>query len=390
MAIVIQEVVGNRYDDCHYPHISGTAQSHNYYPVAHMKPEEGFAVAAVGLGRYVVEGEQAYRFSPAYPDLEISSGRDLYRNSQVEFFAVNLAKPDVNLLEGEESGLIRLEIADAEKHGNLRHCASVYDLESDTLTAGTDKPGPRVVNFANILKYDYIPLAQTLTAVLDVVKEALGGPVEIEFAVDLTRDASNLPSFYLLQIKPLFGNESDYNIDEEQIDWDNVLIRSGKSMGNGMIGNLSDFIYVKPGSFDRLKTREIAAELEKINARMAREGRKYILVGPGRWGTRDRFIGIPVSWPQISNTAVIIEMSMEGFPLDASLGSHFFHNLTSMNVGYFSVNHTNPDDFIRLDVLDGEKAVTETEFIRLVRFSRPLQVLMDGKKGTALVLKENG
>jgi hypothetical protein len=389
MAIVIQEVVGKRFDDCYYPHISGTAQSHNYYPVAHMKPQEGFAVAAVGLGRYVVHGESAYRFSPAYPDLEISSGRELYRNSQLEFFAVNLAKPDVNLLEGEESGLIRLEIAIAEKHGNLKHCASVYDLENDMLTPGIDKPGPRVINFANILKYNYIPLAKTLSFVLDVVKEALGGPVEIEFAVDLTRDANNLPSFYLLQIKPLFGNESDYDIDEGQMDREMVLIRSGKSMGNGMIGDISDIVYVKPESFDKLKTREIAAELDKINTRMIAEGKKYILVGPGRWGTRDRFIGMPVSWPQISNAAVIVEMSMEGFPLDASLGSHFFHNLTSMKVGYFSVNHTNPEDYIRMDILAGEKAVAETGFIRRIVFPRPLQVLMDGKKGIAMVLKPN-
>jgi hypothetical protein len=190
-----------------------------------------------------------------------------------------------------------------------------------------------------------------------------------------------------LQIKPLFGNESDYDIDEGQIDRETVLIRSGKSMGNGMIGDISDIVYVKPENFDKMKTREIAAELEKINSRMIAEGCKYILVGPGRWGTRDRFIGIPVSWPQISNAAVIVEMSMEGFPLDASLGSHFFHNLTSMKVGYFSVNHTNPEDYIRMDILSGEKAEAETGFIRRIKLPHPLQVLMDGKKGIAMVLK---
>ncbi|MFP4366714.1 MAG: PEP/pyruvate-binding domain-containing protein [Bacteroidales bacterium] len=388
MAIVIQEVVGNQYGDCYYPHISGTAQSHNYYPVAHMKPEEGFSVIAVGLGQYVVEGEKAYRFSPAYPALEISSEKDLLKNSQVQFYAVNMAKPDIDILEGEDAGLIRLDISEAERHGNLRHCASVYDADNDNIVAGTEKPGPRVINFANILKYDYIPLAGALRAILDVVEEALGCPVEIEFAIDLNRGPDGLPSFYLLQIKPLFGNESDYNIDEEKFTQDSIMLRSGKSMGNGMLDSLSDIIYIKPEDFDKTKTREMAGEIEELNSAMLKMDRKYILIGPGRWGTRDRFIGIPVAWPQISNAAVIVEMSMEGFPLDASLGSHFFHNLTSMNVGYFAVNHSDPADFIRMDLLESGNITRETKFFRHVRFSRPLKVLMDGKKGMALIVRE--
>ncbi len=389
MAIVIQEVVGEPYGSYFYPHISGTAQSHNYYPVAHMKPEEGFAVAAVGLGHYVVNGEKAYRFSPVYPDLEINSSGDIYRNSQLEFYAVNLAKPEVNLLEGEDAGLIRLSISEAEKHGNLKHCASVYDPENDIITAGLDKPGPRIVNFANILKYNYMPFARTLSTILDIVKEALGGPVEIEFAVDLNRSRNNLPSFYLLQIKPLFGNERDYNIDESSIKEENIIIRSGKSMGNGMISNLKDVIYIKTENFNKMKTIEMARDINRLNGQMTGQDKKFILIGPGRWGTRDRFIGIPVSWPQISQAAVIVEMSMEGFPLDASLGSHFFHNLTSMNVGYLSVNHSDSGDFARMDVLADAEVVEDTPFARHVKFHRPLQVLMDGKKGIALVVKQD-
>ena len=389
MAIVIQEVAGNRYDDYFYPHISGTAQSHNYYPVAHMKPEEGFSVAAVGLGQYVMDGEHSYRFSPAYPDIEIISQKDLYKNSQLKFYAVNLAKPDINLLEGEDAGLIKLDIAEAEKHGNLKHCASVYDIDNDRIIPGIENPGPRIVNFANILKYNYIPLANALSVTLDVVKEALGCPVEIEFAVDLNPGLNGLPSFYLLQIKPLFGNQSDYSIDHDKIDNDLVLLRSGKSMGNGRIDNIADIVYVKTGSFDKMKTREIACEIEKLNSAMIWQKRKYVLIGPGRWGTRDRFIGIPLAWPQISNAAVIVEMSMEGFPLDASLGSHFFHNLTSMNVGYFSVNHTNPEDFVKEEMLLEGEIVEETGFLRHVRFPEPLHILMDGRKGMALILKPN-
>ena len=389
MAIVLQEVAGNQYGDYFYPHISGTAQSHNYYPVAHMKPEEGFSVAAVGLGQYVMDGEQSYRFSPAYPDIEISSSKDLYKNSQLKFYAVNLAKPDINLLEGEDAGLIKLDISEAEKHDNLKHCASVYDIANDRIIPGIENPGPRIVNFANILKYNYIPLSNALSVTLDVVKEALGCPVEIEFAVDMNPGLNGLPSFYLLQIKPLFGNQSDYSIDYDNIDNDIVLLRSGKSMGNGKIDDIADIVYVKTESFDKMKTREIACEIEKLNSAMIRQKRKYVLIGPGRWGTRDRFIGIPLAWPQISCAAVIVEMSMEGFPLDASLGSHFFHNLTSMNVGYFSVNHTNPDDFVREErLLEGE-TIEETGFLRHVRFPKPLQILMDGRKGMALILKPN-
>ncbi len=387
MAIVLQEVVGNRSGDCYYPHISGTAQSHNYYPVAHMRPDEGFSVIAVGLGHYVVRGEQAWRFSPVYPNLEITSSRDQYKNSQLQFYAVNMARPEVNLLEGEDAGLIRLDISEAEKHGNLKHCASVYDADGDRIVPGIETAGPRVINFSNILKYDYIPLAKTINVTLDVVREALGCPVEIEFAVDMNRDEKGLPSFYLLQIKPLFGRRSDYAIDRETVDKRKVILSSGKSMGNGKIDNIQDIVSVKRDKFDKLKTREMAAEIEKINSAMIKEGRKYVLTGPGRWGTRDRFIGIPVTWPQISNAAVIVEMSLEGFPLDASLGSHFFHNLTSMNVGYFSVNHTDTDDFFREEMLDEGENIDETEFFRHVRFPEPLHVLMDGRKGIALIIK---
>ncbi len=389
MAIVLQEVVGNRFGDFYYPHISGTAQSHNYYPVAHMKPEEGFSVMAAGLGHYVVRGEPAWRFSPVYPDLEITTPRDQYRNSQVQFYAVNMGKPEVNLLEGEDAGLIRLDIAEAEKHGNLKHCASVYDADSDRIIPGIENPGPRIVNFANILKYNYIPLAGTINATLDVVKEALGCPVEIEFAVDLTPDEKGLPSFYLLQIKPLFGIRSDYSIDFDRQDHGKIILRSGKSMGNGKIDYLQDMVCIRREAFDKLKTREMALEIERINAGMIRQGRKYVLIGPGRWGTRDRFIGIPVTWPQISNASVIAEISMDGFPLDASLGSHFFHNLTSMNVGYLSVNHTDPGDYFNEAMLDeGGDIVETTEFFKHVRFPVPFHVLMDGRKGIALITKQ--
>ncbi len=390
MAIVIQEVVGNQYDGCYYPHISGTAQSYNYYPVAHMEPGDGYALSAVGLGQYVVEGEKAYRFSPKYPRLQIHTPTELLKGSQVSFYAINLEEKEPDLLEeGQDAGLIRLEISEAEKHGTLTHCASVYDANNDRIVAGLDVPGPRIVNFANILEYEYEPLAQTLELILNVVKEALGTPVEIEYAVDLEKDAKGRPSFYLLQIKPLVGAAEDFEIEIGDIDTARAILYAQRSMGNGKVENIRDLVFVKHEKFDKTKTREIIPELEAVNAELVRQNRKYLLIGPGRWGTRDRFIGIPVAWPQISNAKVIVETSLPDFPLDASLGSHFFHNVTSMNVGYLSVQHDSPGDFIDWEKIGMQDTITDGEYIKHIRFAEPLTIVMDGKKRTSLITWNN-
>ncbi len=389
MAVVLQEVVGNQFDKYYYPHLSGTAQSHNFYPVAHMKPDEGFAVAALGLGQYVVEGEKAFRFSPTYPNLDIISTKDLYKGSQVYFYAVNLGEQDINLMEGEDAGLIKLDIDESEKHGTLKHLASVYDPENDRISPGLDSYGPRIVNLANILKYEYIPLAKTINVILDVVKEALGSPVEIEFAVDLTKDKNGLASFYLLQIKPLVCHEEDYHVDKGKIDKEHLVLYSEKTMGNGKIQHIKDVIYVMPDTFDNTKTIEMKEEIAMLNQRMQEEGKQYILIGPGRWGTRDKFIGIPVAWPQISNAKIIVEMSLDDFALDASLGSHFFHNVTSMNVGYFSVNHKSIHDFISWDILDKQKIISKTKHFKHIEFKKPLTITMDGRKRFSAITWNN-
>ncbi len=388
MAIVIQEVVGHKYDDVFYPHISGVAQSYNYYPFAHMKPEEGFAVAALGLGKYVVDGGSAYRFSPIYPSVEILTPKDLYKNSQVKFLAVDLAKNDVNLLEGEMAGLREMDIDIAESHGTMRHLASVYDHDNQRLVPGITTPGPRVINFSNVLKYDYCPMAKTIETVLDIVKEAMGTPVEIEFAIDLNRDANYKTTFYLLQIKPLIGAELDYQVNMEDIKKDEIVIFSDKGMGNGLVSDITDVIYIDKDEFDKGKTCEMALEIEKLNQIMRHENRKYILIGPGRWGTRDRWIGIPVNWPQISNAKTIVETSLEGYPLDASSGSHFFHNVTSMNVGYFSVQPEMGTSFIDYDLLKKQKLITKTNFFRHIRFDNALKIRMDGRKRLAVITWE--
>ncbi|NJK87377.1 MAG: hypothetical protein HC906_16715 [Bacteroidales bacterium] len=326
MAVVLQELVGSAYNGYYYPHISGVASSYNYYSFSHMKPEEGFAVAALGLGPYVVEGGKSYRFSPKYPQIQMFSTKDLIDSTQVNFFAVdmNLRKSGIDLLnQGSMACLASLDIYEAEKHGTLKHCASVYNPDNDRIEDGLSANGPRIINFADILKHNYIPLAETIDSMLLTIKDALGSPVEIEYAVEMNPDVNGLPSFYLLQIKPLIENQVHFSIDMEQIKESSMILHSTTSLGNGKITNLTDFIYVDVDHFDKMKTVEMVQEIDEINRYMMEQKRQYVLIGPGRWGTRDKHLGIPVSWPQISNAKIIVEMSLANFPLDASLGSHF-------------------------------------------------------------------
>lgn len=385
MAVILQEVVGNQYESYFYPHISGVAQSYNFYPFSYMKPDEGFAVTAVGLGKYVVEGGKTYRFSPVHPHLEIYTPKDLFRNSQLHYYAINMARENVNLLDGDDASLIKLDIDVAEKHGTLKHSASVYDISNETTVPGLTQPGPRVINFANILKYDYIPMAKTLEVILDIVSEAMGSPIEIEFAIDMNKDQNGRASFYLLQIKPLIKTIMHTEISLDTIDNERLLLYSENGMGNGIIDDIYDVIYIDLNKFDKLKTEKMRDEIETLNQKMVDQNRKYILIGPGRWGTRDKFIGIPVAWSNISNAKIIVEVSMEDFPLDASLGSHFFHNVISMNVGYFSVKHNDLIDYIDWETLKTADIVEETRFFKHVRFNNSLQIIMDGKKRASLI-----
>ncbi len=386
MAIVIQEVVGDYYDQYYYPHICGVAQSYNYYPIAHMKPEEGFAVCAVGLGFYIVDGGNAYRFSPHYPKVEIMNTKDQIKSSQTNFYAVDFSKKNVDYKrDGEHAALTLLPISEAEKHKTLKHCASTYNYENDRIEPGLSGYGPRIINFANILKYDYAPLAEILTLILNTVQEAMGTPVEIEFAVDLNENEDGVPSFYLLQIKPLTGSLLTENAFPDVLQNAPRLLQTTTSMGNGFIENICDAVFVDLEKFDKLRTLEMVAEIEKINKKMVEKGKKYLLIGPGRWGTSDRFLGIPVLWSQISNAKVIVEISMSNFALDASLGSHFFHNISTMNIGYFAIEHTNEDNFINWDILKRQRVVETTEFFVHVQFEKNLCVYMQGKERTATI-----
>ncbi|SMO84366.1 Pyruvate phosphate dikinase, PEP/pyruvate binding domain [Saccharicrinis carchari] len=385
MAVIIQKIVGETAHNRFYPHISGIAQSYNYYPFSYMKPEDGFAVLGVGLGKYVVGGEKAWRFCPKFPNLELNSIQDQVKDSQSYFYALDLEVNEYDIKKLNEDSFIRkLPMKEAEEDGNLRYCASVYDYNYDRITNNLDAKGPRIVNFANILKYDYIPLSKSLELLLKFFKEAMGAPVEIEFAVDLNPE-NHLPTLYLLQIKPLIRLENNAKIDFTKVDTAKVILASEKGMGNGRIEHIKDVIFMAPEKFNRIQTNEMASEIALLNKKMEQDSKEYLLIGPGRWGTRDKYTGIPVLWSQISYAKVIVEMGLQDFPLEASLGSHFFHNVTSMNVGYFSIHHNQTDEYVNFEVLKKQRIVGQTAHFTHVEFEEPLQILMDGEKQKAMV-----
>lgn len=386
MAVIIQEVVGHDYNNKYYPSISGVAQSYNYYPVSYMKPEDGFSVAAVGLGNYVVGGENSFRFCPKYPHINPTSVADMIRDTQKHFYALDLSNPEPDLVgEGEEAAIRKFRIKDAQEDGTLEHSVSTYDMENDDLIPGVHEKGPLVVNFSNILKYNYLPLADTLQVLLKLFREAMGSPVEIEYAIDLEPAENGLPTFYVLQIKPLIRTEEQVEINLENVDREKVFMYAEHGMGNGKIQDIHDVVYVDPDRFDRLKTKQIAREIAEFNHYFEEQGKQYILIGPGRWGSRDPFTGIPVLWAHISKARIIIEVGLPDFPLDGSLGSHFFHNVTSMNVGYFSLPYRSGNSMLKMEALRQQKVVRQTEFIKHVEFDKPLTILMNGRVRKALI-----
>lgn len=387
MAVVLQKVVGNRYYDAFYPHISGVAQSYNYYPFSYIKPADGIAVIAVGLGTYVVEGEKSYGFCPKYPKIEIESQEGMVNNTQKKFVAIDMSTTSVNLLEGEDSTLVKIPISEAEKHGTLSQCASVWDRNDSKIKPGLFGEGPRVINFAQILKYKSFPLPKIIERVLYILKIALGTPVEIEFAIEL--NAKPKPTFFLLQVKPFIRKVDNVEVEIENIDKENILLFTNKALGNGKIQNIYNIIYIDPDKFNKSKTRLIADEIEKFNDIAKENNIHYILMGPGRWGTRDEWLGIPVKWNQISNSKTIIEYGLEDFQIDPSLGSHFFHNITSMNIGYFSIPYKSKESFINWEWLKNQNVKQRGKYLVHVEVKKTLTILMDGRKQTAMVYVEN-
>jgi len=388
MAVVIQQIVGRRYGSRFYPLISGVGQSYNYYPFSYIQREDGVGMLVLGLGRQVVGGERSFRFCPTYPKLEILTPEELVKNSQRKFSVLDMEKNTVNLINGEDATLIKLDITEAEADGTLQQVASTWNHLDQRLEVGIEGRGPRVLNFANILQFESYPLARAMKHILDVSEEALETPVEIEFAVDVDTENADKPVFYLLQLKHMLRESDECTIDKDSIKKDQLMLYADSGMGNGRIDEVSDLIWVDPNVFDKSRTEEMAVEVEALNLKLKQEGRKYILLGPGRWGTRDRWLGIPITWPQASCAKVIIEYSLEGFRVDASMGSHFFHNVTTMNIGYFSVRQDSGEGFIDWEWLRNQPCLEKKTFFNHTRIDRRLGVVMDGRKAIFLIYKD--
>lgn len=387
MAVLIQAVVGRPHGRYYYPHISGVVQSYNYYPVAYLKPEDGIAVIAYGLGRHVIDGEKSHRFCPSYPKLDFLTPEEQVDATQDSFYALDLEKNSGSIASGDDATLVRLPIAEGGQDEFFNYCVSTWDYENSRLVAGTSHRGPIIVNFGHILKYGFFPLSQVLGQLLEIVKSAMGTPVEIEFSVDLHGGPDGQPVFYVLQIKPLLGNLEEYTLFLDTIEKKDLLLYTERSVGNGKVGGLSDLIYVDLQKWDRSKTVEMRQEVDDLNSSMKKEGKNYVLIGPGRWGSSDRWLGIPVDWSHISNAKIIVEVEIPDFHVDPSLGSHFFHNITSMNIGYFDISSDSNTDFIDWEWLNTQKVVKSTEHFVHVRTEKPLVAKMDGRKSVSVIYK---
>jgi len=390
MAVILQEIVGSNHNGKHYyPHISGAAQSYNFYPTSYMQHNDGVVSIALGLGKYVVEGKQNYRFCPKYPGIETYQSDLLIKNSQKDFFALDMQKEDFDLRGGGDTTLINLELKTAEEEGVLDNLISVWDYENNRFIDSIHTPGVKVLTFAGILKYDMFPLAEILQQILDIGEVALGSPVEIEFAVNLDSNLQKnmLPTFYILQVRPLSIATDNYMIDSTKVDKNKLMLYTDKGMGNGIIDNIYDIIYVDNNKFAKTATIKIQEELEMLNQKMQNKKRDYILIGPGRWGSRDRFLGIPVRWAQINRVKVIVETGLPDFIIEPSQGTHFFHNIVSMRVGYFTIPYGSETDFIDWKWLFRQREIERTEYLVHVRVDTPLTVKMDGKQGISIIEK---
>lgn len=388
MAVLIQEVAGRQYGQYFYPAISGVAQSHNYYPVFQMKPEDGVATVALGLGKQVVEGGEAVRFCPRYPQVlpQFRSPNEVMRVAQRDFFALDLGCREPDLLQGPDATLVRLPLSEAEAHGTLALTGSVVDLEEDRIYDGVARRGTRVVTFARILKHHVFPLCAILTELFDICRRDLGFAVEIEFAVDLEAGAGRGPAFHFLQMRPLVASRERCDISQEAIPAERLLCRSERVLGNGRIETMRDVVYVDPVKFDRSGSAAAASVVAEINERLSRERRPYLLMGPGRWGSFDPWIGIPVVWHQISGARVIVEAPAKDLPMEPSQGTHFFHNMTSAGIGYFSLDRSNEREFVRWELLNALPGNEIAPGIRHVRTARPLSVRMDGQSQQGVIL----
>ena len=387
MAIVLQEVCGSEDGGYYFPTFSGVARSINFYPIGYETPEDGVAKLAFGLGKAVVDGDQVLRFSPKYPKnvLQTSTPDLTMRETQQAMFALNLQPDKFKTSVDDAVNLERIPISDCGRFRSFSKVVSTWDYENQRIVDSPVPKGPKFVTFAHILKYNTFPLADILNTLLEITRKEVKCAVEIEFAADLDR-GDRAALFNVLQIRPISSVNSFNSVDWSSLETEGALLSSGCAIGPGMIQGVRDVVYLRRQNFDVMKTREMAAEMTAINNRMRDEGRNYVLIGYGRWGSSIPSLGVPVQWSNISEAKVIVECCLENFRIDPSQGTHFFQNMTSFNAGYVNVNpYSRPGEYCDLDALDSMPAEYESDFVRIVHFPEDLTICIDGKENRALV-----
>ncbi len=388
MSVLIQQLVGENHGDIFYPVISGVAQTYNYYPYSYLKPEQGIVSLALGLGKAIVDGGRVYTFSPAFPKMNppFSSPGELMENTQTSFYTLDLSDPSKQLTIDDECTYRKIDLKRAEQDHTLRLVASTYSSEDDVIIDSFAANGPKLVTFASILKYHSFPLVDIIKDLFDLSKGAFGTDAEIEFAVNIPVDGIKPPEFYFLQIRPMVVGRESREVRIDDFDDENMICKSTHIIGNGIYKDITDIIYVDPDRFEQSKTNRIASEIGELNKLLMEEGRKCILMGFGRIGTSDPWLGIPLVWWQMSQAKVVVEADQGRLIVEPSLGSHFHHNLTSLKMGYFHIgNKTGSEDFISWDILKQAQVVHQTEHVKLVRFQKPLIIKIDGQNSRGVI-----
>lgn len=388
MGIVLQEVIGQNYEHHFYPSFSGVARSLNFYPIGAERPEEGVANIALGLGKYIVDGGVTLRFSPKHPHsiLQTSTLELALRETQTHFFALNTEdlsfKPEVN----DGFNLLKLQVKDAEKDGALQYIASTFNPHDQAIYDNISEGGRKIITFANVLQHDVMPLANILEKILTIGEREMGKPIEIEFAANLNT-TTNQHQFYLLQIRPIVDNQEMLHENLDAIPQEELLISAHNALGHGINKEVCDIVYIKTENFNPANNQLAAYDVASMNEWMQTNNKQYILIGPGRWGSSDTWLGIPVKWANISMAKVIVECGLEHYRIDPSQGTHFFQNLTSFGVGYFTINPYINDGYIDYDFLNQLPAIHETNYLRHVRLEQPMTIKIDGKKNRGVILK---
>ena len=387
MAVILQEVVGKTYGDHYYPNFSGVLRSLNYYPIGDEKAEEGIASLALGLGKYIVDGGQTLRVSPYHPHqvLQTSEMEMALRDTQTRFYALDMKHTGEDFKVDDGFNILNLRVKEADKDGSLNFIASTFDPYDQVIRDGLYEGGRKVITFSGVLQQNVFPLPELLQDVQKLGADEMRRPVEIEFACNLNADRTG--ELYLLQIRPIVDSKQQLDEDLGLVPDDKCLLRSHNSLGHGVSDDVVDVVYVKTDEdFTASNNPAIARDVEAVNRKFLAEGKNYVLVGPGRWGSSDYWLGIPVKWPHISAARVIVEAGLKNYHVDPSQGTHFFQNLTSFGVGYFTINTYTGDGIFRKDLLDAMPAVYETQYVRHVRFASPLRIMMDGMKQEGVVI----